>query len=214
MPRNKEYIELSSLLDGELMDEDAKQLYERLKADSALKAEYEEQRQLKTLLSQLPEYQPPDYLATRIMGEITSRRARESSNRWRIAFASVSGFTLCLLLVVGFYLFSPAGTGPQPAPTMTAQPVEFKTLPGLTDEDYMDLLSPASSIAGERTLETPVINLPDNTAPEVEEFLRFASEAHGYSKILGETQLDTPDYRGAVLVLDGRVFVFNEENGQ
>jgi hypothetical protein len=214
MPRNKEYIELCSLLDGELVDENAKQLYDRLKADSALQAEYEEQRQLKTLLGQLPQHEPPDYLPTRIMGEIASRRARESSNRWRIAFASVSGFTLCLLLVVGFYLFSPAGTGPQPAPMMTAQPVEFKTLPGLTNEDYMDLLTPASSNPAGRTLAEPVINLPDNTTPEVEEFLRFASEAHGYSKILGETQLDIPDYRGAVLVLDGKVYIINEENGQ
>src|SRR5436853_3288016 len=65
---------VAGLADGELSAEQAQALAGQLKLDSLMQTELQEQREVKELLADLPQYSAPDFMSTRIMGEIAARR--------------------------------------------------------------------------------------------------------------------------------------------
>src|SRR5690606_16462434 len=97
--RNKN-TELSALLDGEVRGEQLEQLSQLLSADAQLRSEFEEQRSVKTLLAQLPEFQEPEYMSTRVLGMISEKqneKKRSLGFSLRMLAAGAGGFAVCLL---------------------------------------------------------------------------------------------------------------------
>lgn len=199
MTRRKDIIELAALLDGELDSRRAEELYAMMQADPGLRAEYEMQREAKLALSKLSRAEAPAYMATRIMGEIAAghgvRQAQQSAWRWRTLAAAVGGLAICLLLVTGVLYMNlqrQANYSPQPITTLGGQPLGLMESPdaprAVQPLDYWGELS-----------------IPAGTSDDAADFLRFASEAHNYSRMNSSAESHKPDLTEAIQVLDGKV---------
>ncbi|MBN2081867.1 hypothetical protein JW859_06615 [bacterium] len=199
MDRQKDITELAALLDGELDAARAEQLANRLKEDRELEREFAAQREVKAALMQLPQYEEPEYLDTRVLGMIGQHRNQAKVWRWRTLAAALGGFTLCLVMVAGImYMNQPAQ--PMYVAERTASDLSPETgaLPPGTE-----LMRPAAGmpyVSGYQRLEVPA-----GTGQDVKDFLEFANEAHGYSKLVNSTESLRPDIKTAILVLDGEV---------
>lgn len=198
MERRKVVIELAGLLDGELDGGRAEQLYTRINEDAELRCEFELQREVKTALSQLPEFDPPDFLTTRVLGEIANRRADHKVSRWRTVTVALGGFTFCLMLVTGMLLFN--------NPTWTRPGAGEALLAGKSTEarPVLPLDGGMLEYTGWRELEMPV-----NAGEDAADFLQFVNEQHSYSRLVNSSSSMTPDLPGALLVLDGKLYVMD-----
>jgi hypothetical protein len=202
MNRRSKMEELAGLLDGELDAARTEQLYAELKDDPQLRAEFQQQRQIKALLGQLPEYQSPDYLATRVLGDIAARRGAASVWRWRTLAAALGGFAVCLVLVGGVLYFN---RGPQVNYLAQRQPV------GNIAGEHMvsNRFGPESGLVmspGDWTQ----LAVPASGDEKITGFLQFANKAHHYSTLVNAAEAAKPDLSSAILVLDGKVYYLDE----
>jgi hypothetical protein len=204
MDRRTEEINLAALLDGELHDDDqVEALLAEIERNPSLAEEYREQLAIKDVLGGLEPYSAPDFMATRVMGEIAARRKTGASGYWRPAFAWFGGVAA---LILGFLssmgLLAPrvmqsgspllAESGYQAAP-LSATPVSSGMLaqPGL----FMEV-----EYAPSVWEELPMPN--GNVDERIEDFLRFASESHLYRRLMSSGACDTTGMASAVLVMD------------
>ena len=201
MSRRKEITELAALLDGELEAGRAEQLYAQLQNDPELKAEYEQQRMVKAALGQLPQAEAPDFMSTRVLGEISKKSNQTQVWRWRTLAAALGGFTICLALVSGvMYLNRAPYQGYIPG-----QPV--RNIDVRSDGGFGQPM-PVTPYASDWQRE---LYLPVNADEGVEDFLDFANRAHGYTKSVNSTDAIKPDLPSAILVLDGKVYILDED---
>jgi hypothetical protein len=199
MGRREELVELAALLDGELDDSRAEQLYARMQADPELMAEFEAQRQVKRALGQLSEVEAPNYIATRVMGEIGARRGQVAAWRWRTAAAAIGGFAVCLLLVGGFLYLNQQRPVSRPADMMLGSG-EYYTQPSLSREALSREALPAEPMYG---VELGELVLPEDVDAQTAAFLEFVYRAHGYQGMLNSAEALRPDLPAAILVLEG-----------
>lgn len=202
MNRRSKKEELAGLLDGELDAARAEQLYAELKDDPQLQAEFQQQRQVKALLGQLPEYQVPDYLATRVLGHIAERRSTAAAWRWRTLAAALGGFAVCLVLVSGFLYYNRA---PQTQYFAQRQPVSNIGGERASSGAYRTAAGPAIPSSDWSELAVPA-----STNDRITGFLKFANKAHHYTTLLNATDSAKPDLSSAILVLDGKVYYLDE----
>ena len=186
---NKKFIELAALLDGEVRDAaQAEKLAQAISDDPGLRAEFEAQRAVKSALGSLPEYSAPDFMATRILGEIAGQHKPLRTPTLRVLVTAFGAFALLVLAFTPLTQFFFAG-GPTSnsdeliasQPTSSFIPPE----PAFTPQDWREITPPAD-ITDERVLE----------------FLRFANEAHAYRVMVAHTGIMSPDMGQAILVLD------------
>lgn len=210
--RKEEEINLAALLDGELRDavqlEALSTLVER---DPVLRAEYEEQSLVKSLLGELDEYKAPDFMATRVMGEIAARRKAQAAPRWRPAVAWFSGVA-ALLVGFGTTVGLMAPRAVQQAAPLLAESGSTVSQP-LPGARYVSTggLGAQPGLFMEVEYAAPVweeLPMPaGNTDKRIEGFLRFASESHDYRRALRSGGCGAANMADAVLVLD------NGDNG-
>lgn len=192
-------IELAALLDGEIRDlARLEQLGQRLADDSDLAAEFEEQRAVKSLLASLPEQEAPDFLATRIMGEIAAERTRRQPRALLRNLGLVgTGFVLCLALVLTFTQFNNAPTGtPQPA-----RDLAFSESPFSWSGDYSMTGVPTPMLASDFDWRN-VAHVDGVEDERVQQFIELASKAHSYRILVTSSEAASPDMTDAILVLD------------
>jgi hypothetical protein len=187
---------LAALLDGEIRDEQRlAELANELGQSGSLKAEFDEQRQVKSLLGGLPEYEAPAFLATRVIGEIAARRKLHRSHRLKPWLAAAGGFVACLALVG--LLFTPVSPlrHALPGQPMLAREVTAPTPAGVLamDNEYLQ-----GSWNSEMTV--PVVD-GEELDPQVKQFLEFVNEAHGYRVMMRQGTALSPDLPEAMLVL-------------
>jgi len=201
--------ELSALLDGEIKDlARLEELGQQLKADSDLAAEFEEQRQIKALLASLPEDEAPDFLATRVMGDIAAaRNKRRPVALLRNLGLVATGFVLCLALVLTITQFNHRATPGQQEP---ARDLAF----GITPEWPSDGDGTTWAVNDFSPFGVPtpmyqqdwdwhaVPHVEGVNDKRVQEFLEFAKNAHHYRVLLNSSDAASPDMTDAILVLD------------
>jgi hypothetical protein len=193
MERQERIEQFAALLDGEIRDTAQLELLgDQLKADNALRAEFEQQREVKLLLAQLPEAQQtetePQFLQTRVLSEIAARRRVNHGFKFKLAGAAAGGFALCLAAVGVMSQFFAVGNSMAPVIARHDGPLVQPGVLMATDKMYT---SPDWEVA-----------LPKDTSPEMKSFLQFASEAHGYSKMRHSADEMTPNMAEAIQVLD------------
>lgn len=187
MKVEKERVELAALLDGEIRDpRQAARLAGLMAQVPALQAEFEEQRQIKSLLAALPEHPAPDFMSTRVLGEIAARRKQPLAWLKPVAFSA----TALIALVVVMTVATQQLVGPvQPEALSASQPELEYTLaadPGsYKPQDWRSVPAP-EGVTDERLLD----------------FLEFASEAHAYKRLMRNSDTMSPDIAEAILVLD------------
>jgi hypothetical protein len=183
---------VAGLTDGELSAEQAQALAQQLHQDGALQAELEQQREVKELMAGLPQYSAPDFMATRIMGEIATRRSAPARRAWRPAMtwgASAAAFVLSFGAAIGFW---PQVVG-RSATMMASTDQPQQMLPtGMLREVSYDP-QPWGEVA-----------LPEGlTDPDLAGFIQFASAAHEYRKLQHATDGTSPDMPQVMLAMDG-----------
>jgi hypothetical protein len=198
MDRRKDETNLAALLDSELQDSaliDA--LRQELEFDAALHNEFAAQQEVKQLLGSLDEYKAPDFMATRVLGEIAARRRTQALPRWRPIAAWLGG---AAALVAGF------GTSVSlmlPRIVQTGAPLLAEnSAPASLPLDVLPVSDGFTS--GMRYAPQVWDELPmpaGQVDSRVQNFLQFASEAHEYRRLLrsGSGNAGMAD---AVLVLD------------
>jgi hypothetical protein len=199
--------ELSALLDGEIKDlARVEELGEQLKADSALAAEFEEQREIKALLASLPEHEAPDFLATRVLGEIADARSkRRPAALLRNLGLVATGFVLCLALVLTVNQFRQTDT---PAVQDPARDLILSSQPAWDADGMTWAVTDVSPNGVPMPMYAPEWDW--NSVPRVEgvqderiqDFVEFAKRAHKYRVFVTSSEAASPDMTDAVLVLD------------
>lgn len=178
--------DLSRLLDGELQDmHEVEQINSAIKADPELMAEFEEQRGIKSLLGELDEYEAPDFMATRVMGEISSRRrSTKRIGGFKQILAAFGGVAVVALLAMSM-LKGPQATlnNAMNASTMaeadaSSPGTEYAATPW-TDPDF------ESTIEDER----------------LRDLLKFASDAHRNSELVHSADSATPNIDDLILMV-------------
>ena len=187
MDRQRDLTNLAALLDGELKGAEAEQLHARVKASEDLRGEFEIQRLVKTSLARLPEVEAPDFMATRVLGEIAARRNSRSHTHWRTAAAALGGFSLCLLLVVGVMTIN---NNRMAGPDSAVQYAATTPAPA----------GPAMPLDAEFAWGTPMI--PVNADEDAQQYLEFVSDQHEYSRRLNSTGSINRDLTGVILLLE------------
>lgn len=188
MERQERMEQLAALLDGEIRDSaQLEQLNAALQADGSLRMEFEQQRMVKRLLAQMPEAAAPEFMATRVLGEIAARRHMGRAWRLKVAGAAIGGFMLCLAAVGGGGMYLARQQG-QTAVAMQPGPVVQPGVFAATDSMY----------AAQDWKVAP----PADADPRLKDFLEFASQQHGYRKMLHSADEMTPDMATAIQVLD------------
>lgn len=196
MLNDKVKQELSALLDGEVHDlARAEELNRLIQSDPEVRAEYEELRSVKTLMVSLPEFDAPDFMATRVQGEIAARKKKGLP--WlRPVLTMAAGFALCLVMVVGYNMIN--------APHEPGTPeLDFARNPA----GPSDLVMPVSSMGRSPSFSHPQewggVSLPEGVENQaLIDFIDFANKAHSYSVMMSTTEAMSPDLPGAILVLD------------
>jgi len=188
MERHREITDLAALLDGELKDSNVEALYAQLNDDDGLREEFELQREVKTALSQLPEEPAPDFMTTRVLGEIATRRNRKTGLGWRTVAAALGGFSFCLVVVFGVMFINNGGMNPGQQPTTLASEREFAHQPvGTLDGEF-------------RSGHIPMI--PVSADASAQDFMKFAIDQHDYSTRLNSTDSLNRDLAGVILLLE------------
>lgn len=199
--------ELSALLDGEIKDlERLEELGEQLKADRELSAEFEEQRQIKSLLASLPEAEAPDFLATRVLGDIAAARGkRRPAGLLRNLGLVATGFVLCLALVLTITQFNQAE---KPAVQDPGRDLALSLLQEKSSNSNTWSVDDVSPFGVPTPMYTSnwdwqaVPHVEGVSDKRVQEFLEFAKNAHHYRLLLNSSDAASPDMTDAILVLD------------
>ena len=208
MKGRDKFTEVSALLDGEVRGEQLVRLNEELAASKELTEEFAEQRSVKALLSQLPEFEAPDYLATRVAGMIAEGRGKQSrglSMSWRMITAGAAGFALCLLSV-GTYMIAgnPARDSANQLADRGAQH-DMVVPAGLTEST--DGIFKPQDWDNENLNAWRKMELSDEEKGKVddrlEEFLRFAADVHGYEIMERSADATAADIPEAMLLMVG-----------
>jgi hypothetical protein len=190
MERHERIEQVAALLDGEIRDTaQLEQLNTLLKTDANLRAEFEEQRSVKRLLTQAAQTGSPLFLETRVMGEIAARRRLQRGFKLRLAAAATGGFVFCLGALGMLSQYFTVGTAMAPTLAMRTSPVVQPGVFQATDALY-------------GSQDWQAIAPPSDADPKVKDFLQFASQAHGYRKMRHSTDEMTPDMATAIQVLD------------
>ncbi len=177
--------DLSRLLDGELQDvHEIEQINTAINADPELMAEFEEQRSIKSLLGELDEYKAPDFMSTRIMGEISTRRnASRRVAGWKQAFSAFGALAVVAVLALSLNGQMNGGGAPDMSgnsmvATDSSPGTDYATTPW-TDPDF------------------------DKSIDDVRlrNLLQFASDAHHHSELEHLTGSDTPNIDDLVLMV-------------
>ena len=176
--------DLARLLDGELHDvHEVEQINSAIQADPELRAEFDEQRSIKSLLGELDEYEAPDFMATRIMGEISAKRnASRRVAGWRQALAAIGGLGVVAVLAFSMTTRNAAvdpNTGSNAIATSTADPGKEYSDAYWTKPDF------ESSIKDEK----------------LRNLLEFASDAHRRSELEHLAGSDTPNTDDLVIMV-------------
>lgn len=202
MDRRNDETRLAALLDGELHETDQlAALNNLLEHDPLLRAELEAQTEVKSLLGQLEEYQAPDFMATRVLGEIAARRNAQRSRGWRPLTAWLSGAAALLVGFASTFGLLVPRAAHQTAPLLA----ERSTAATPVSDSGRRLVQPGLFMEVEYA---PAIwdELPmpaGNDDERIEDFLRFASESHTYRRMLRSSGCDTAGMANAVLVMNG-----------
>ena len=185
----KEKIELTALLDGEVDDADlAEQLAQAIATDPELQAEYNEQREIKSMLGSLPEYEAPDFMATRVLGEIAARKQPRRASLFKTLTAAVGGFAVLAIAFSATSFMLTANNPGDSEDTMVASPgaeMRLASEPMFSPQNWNEF-SPSDEITDEG----------------VREFLELANEAHAYRVMVSNTEGMSPNMGEALLVLD------------
>jgi len=203
MDRRKAEINLAALLDGELRDPaQVEELNALMERDPALRSEFEAQRDLKAALSSLAPSEEqqaqrsPDFMATRVLGEIAARRKAPRLSIWRPVIAW-SGSLAALL--IGFFttvqvmqpMVNTAALTAQNASTGTTSTAQVLPAGLSMDMHYTPQY-------WQDKFELPA-GLHDE---KVAGFLKFANEAHNYRRLMHSSDHTTPDMAQAVLAVN------------
>lgn len=183
--------ELAALLDGELSDTArAGEISAMLRGNPVLKAEYDEQREMKLLLGGLEEYRAPDFMATRVLAAIEQRRRRQHRVGWVRALAGgLAMFT------AGFGVASQLLTGAPARVLATGAERVGVTIPaGLlrqTDDYYSELPALPASFSDSQL------------DPAAQDYINMLQQAHYDSEVRRmNAAVPNPGTAQAVLVLD------------
>jgi hypothetical protein len=192
--------ELSALLDGEVKDvARVEELGRQLKADRELAAEYEEQREIKALLASLPEHEAPDFLTTRVMGEIADARSkRRPAALLRNLGLVATGFVLCLALVLTLTQFNRTDAPEQLGP---ARDLQFAESSPQWPLEFSPMGVPTPMYASDWDWNS-VPHVEGVEDQRIQEFLEFTSRAHSYRVLVTSSEAASPDMADAILVLD------------
>jgi len=190
MKVERERIELAALLDGEIQDAaEAGRLAELLSADAELRAEFEVQRQVKSLLASLPEHPTPVFISTRVLGEIAARRRRRP-----VWFKPVLATASALLaMVIGLTVATQQFAGSGGLELHGADPgseAGFTTVFASEGSNY-------------KPQDWRAAPAPEGVTDErILDFIEFAREAHVYKRLMRSTHTMSPDIAEAILVLE------------
>jgi hypothetical protein len=181
----------AGLADGELSAEQAQTIAQELLQDSALRAELQQQREIKELMAGLPQYDAPDFMSTRIMGEIAARRSAPAKRGWRPAMtwgASLAAFMLSFGAVIGFWPQMASRSSVMLAET--SQPKQMIPAGLMRDMHYAS--APWDEVA-----------MPEGLSdPQLKGFIQFANAAHAYRKLQHATDGTAPDMPQVMLAMD------------
>jgi hypothetical protein len=183
---------LASLLDGQLSDHKrAEQIYALMSGDSSLRAEYEEQREVKALLSQVVEFREPEFMSTRVLAGIKARqelRRGSFMRNLRLAGGGVVLFALGVGTTLQFY----------PLPQGEAQPASLMASPNFP--------APGLFEATDAQFDTLPVSfeseVPEDIDPLLRQFLEQGLDAHNYRQMMVTNGAVSPDMSKAVMVLD------------
>jgi hypothetical protein len=208
--------ELASLLDGEVTDmQRAEQLKAAMESDSALKAEFDDQRNIKLLLAQLADFDAPPYMATRIMGEIGARRTAQRRSfvpKWSAALGAIALFALGYGTAMQLATPNgapvntsvanvvPDGGGAYPPGLFRNTTQDFSAVPAAFEGDpYQDVYDEYAYYTG----SSEELALPADADPMLKQFIELGQQAHTYSKTMRlNHSLVSPEMSSAVLVMD------------
>lgn len=184
--------ELAALLDGELADSGrAGEISAMLRDNPVLRAEYDEQREMKLLLGGLEEYSAPEFMATRVLAAIEQSRRRQYRAGWvRAVAGGLAMFT------AGFGVASQILTGaPGRLITAGAESVGMSVPAGLlhqTDDYYSELPALPASFSDSQL------------DPAAQDYINMLQQAHYASELRRmNAELPSPDTAQAVLVING-----------
>lgn len=185
----KNRIELAGLLDGELKDvAQVEKLAQAISANPDLKRAYDEQRAVKSALGSLPEYRSPDFMATRVLGEIAAKKRPGRIPALRVLVTTIGSLALAVLAITATtQLFLAQNQDGNPGALIAHETTRAFTVPEpvFTPQDWREF-TPPEDVTDERVLE----------------FLIFANEAHAYRVMVSNTGVMSPDMGEALLVLD------------
>lgn len=219
MNRREAEINLAALLDGELRDpRQVAELNALLERDPQLRAEYEAQRELKAALGGLApsaEQQAqhtPDFMATRVLGEIAARRRSQRSglSLWRPVVAWGGSFAA---LMIGFFTTVQVMQPMANSAALTAQSEQAARQPeALLPTGLTRNVSYAPQYWADFKMPEGVND------PQVASFLKFANEAHNYRRLMHSSGGDTtPDISPAIMAVNetaGNVVFASDENAK
>ncbi|MCH7472916.1 hypothetical protein IIA79_08200 [bacterium] len=187
MDRVRRIEELAALLDGEIRDaKRAEELYNAIRSDKALKAEFELQREVKTLLAKVSLSEAPAYLDTRVLARIGERRGMRPTSGTRAWAAALGAFALLVLGAGGLMQIFKTLPAPEKESIVARQPATM-TPPGLIGPTD-DMFTPQ--------------NWDEDIDPALRDFLIFASEAHKYRQLTLAVDRVSPDIPAAIFVLN------------
>jgi hypothetical protein len=218
--------EMAALVDGEITDmQRIEELKEMLRGDTTLQAEHDVQREVKSLLAGLPEAEAPNFMQTRIMGEISSRRNMRRGKvwlpNWGAAAAAVALFGMGYGMAVQYggqvarvapmMVDSSGAVGTTAAPPMRLlRPFNAPDInPALQSgsEQYASeqYASDANAAFESIYAASNDVEIPAEADPWLREFIELGNEAHNYSRAMRLTHnLVSPDVSQAVLAVDSR----------
>nr|MDQ3024705.1 hypothetical protein [bacterium] len=208
-------------IDGEVTDMNRiEQLKAMLQGDDQLQADYDAQREVKLLLAELPEAEAPSFMATRIMGEISSRRNMRRGKlwlpNWGAAAAAVALFGMGYGMAVQFadpasslvaspMIATDTSGGPitaGPGARLLQDPAQIDVNPAFNTTQLAQYTPDAFEAVYAASSD---VAIPADADPWLREFIELGNEAHNYSRAIRITHnLVSPDVSQAVMVVDGR----------
>lgn len=174
--------DLARLLDGELHDvHEVERINSAIKADQELMDEFEEQRGIKSLLGELSEFEAPDYMSTRVMGEINARRAaKRRATGWKQVLSGFGGVAVVAALALSMNsMLNPLGTAVSNSVAVVEEDPgrEYSATPWteVEDEGLRNLLQRASDAHRHSELE----HLAGSASPNIDDLVLMVGQDGG-----------------------------------
>ena len=178
--------DLAGLLDGELQDTQAvENINAAIEADETVRNEFNEQREIKSLLGEIDEYDAPSFMTTRIMGEISAKRNEQRrTSSWMQIASALGGLAVVVVCVVGLNTtLNNGGTNNAVNPVLAV--ADMDKLPF----DYANL----------PTDGTEIDNIEND---KLRNLLEYASDAHRRSELTHTAGSASPDLDGLIMMID------------